>query len=102
MSERDSSYWGVTSEALRDGDWRNGNREWGGRADSAPESAVSVLGGNPSLALRSLSTVIPDPLEGTPRRRDGTADRGAALHGSMTTRHGVPLTRALRRRSMRQ
>jgi len=29
----------------------------------------------PLAALRSLCAVIPDPLEGTPRRLDGTADR---------------------------
>ena len=78
MSERDSSYREVTSEALRDGDRRNGNREGGGPADlQALRAAVQFWAApNPLVALRSLCGVIPDPLEGTPRRLDGTADRG--------------------------
>src|SRR5215208_6027181 len=56
---------------------KGSRRRWGGPADlQTSGSRRSVLGGNPSFALRSLCAVIPDPLEGTPRRLDGTADRG--------------------------
>ena len=67
--ERVSSYW-ATSEGLREGDGV-------GQPICRPLVAAVQFWAGPSLApLRSLCAVIPDALEGTPRRLDGTADRG--------------------------
>ena len=67
--ERVSSYW-ATSEGLRE-------RDGVGQPICRPlVAAVQFWAGHPLAALRSLCAVIPDPLEGTLRRLDGTADRG--------------------------
>ena len=85
--ERVPSYW-ATSEGLREG-------RWGGPADLQTSGSRRSVLGNPSFALRSLSTVIPDPLEGTLRRLDGTAARGRSR--TMTTRPALPPVRSVPR-----